>query len=460
MKKKLLFTATVAALALTLASCSGSTAPTGETTSNAPGPEALENADGVTKITVWHGLGGVNGEAFQAAVDAFNADNEGEIEVEATYQGRYADLLAKYTAALRTDSAPTVMLAGDIATGYMIDVGRSIPASDMAAANPDDVNFDDLLPLAANYYNVDDVQWAVPMNTSTPMLWVNRDILTQAGISDTSDLTTLDGVVDAAETIQDATGQIGLTMPDDDWYIEQLVATSGELFCSPDNGRSGKAATSININNGEAADAITKVADLYRSGVAVAGAPDGSAATSAFMAGQVGMTFYSSGLLGDLDEANLPFEYEALPFPISGPEDESGVVIGGAALWLSNTAEDAAQVAGWKLVDYLTSADTQETFSQATGYIPINTKTLDSDTEKAYLDSNPNVQAFIDQITTVPEKTQTAGCVTGAMTGIRSAVIDQLQAAYAGSITVDEALDTAVKNAQTAIDQYNEQTAG
>ncbi|RYF40297.1 MAG: extracellular solute-binding protein, partial [Comamonadaceae bacterium] len=248
MKQKVLTLATTAVVIASLTACSSGSNSSGTTLSAAPGSSALTDATGVTNISIWHGLGAANGAAFQKAIDDFNTANRGKIEVSATYQGVYADLLAKYNAAIRSKSTPTVILAGDVATGFLSDVKQTIPAADMAKANPDDLKLDDLSEQARNYYTVDGVQQAVPMNVSTPMLWVNHDILRQAGLPEDAPLTTLNDVIAAAKTIKDKTGIAGFTMQDDDWYIEQLVSTAGQDFCTPDNGRNGDPATGITIN--------------------------------------------------------------------------------------------------------------------------------------------------------------------------------------------------------------------
>ncbi|MFI6932897.1 extracellular solute-binding protein [Streptomyces sp. NPDC050287] len=454
MKNRVLTTATVVAVMAGAAACSSTSS--GSSGASAPDPSALKNAKGVTQITIWHGLGAANGVAFGKLIDEFNTANTGKIHVKATYQGAYPDLLAKYTAGLRSKSTPTVLLAGDIATGFMTDVKKSIAAQDMAKANPGDLKLNELSPAGRNYYTVDGKLQAVPMNMSTPVLWVNWDLLKKAGISKGTDLGTLDSVVAAAKTVAEKTGQKGFTMPDDDWYVEQLTSTAGQDFCTPDNGRKGAAATGITINTGAAKSAITKVADLYRTGVAVDGAPDGSASISAFQAGKVGLLLQSSGLLGVL-KTGTPFSYQALPVPTSGPKSTSGGIIGGSALWLSSTATQAQQVAGWKLETFLTSPAAQEEFSHATGYVPINTETDSSATQQAYLKANPNFQTFTSQVKNTPTVSATAGCVTGAMTAIRTGNINQLQAAFSGSKPVGAALDQAAADAKRAIKTYQEQ---
>jgi len=200
----------------------------------------------------------------------------------------------------------------------------------------------------------------------------------------------------------------------------------------------------------------SKIANLYRSGVAVDGGADGNAAISAFQAGKVGIVLQGSGILGVLKKGQK-FGYQALPFPTSGPKAKSGNIIGGSALWLNAKATKAQQVAGWKLEAYLTSAATQETFSHATGYVPINVKVADSATQKAFLSANPDSQAFVNQLSNTPVVTATAGCVSGAMTAIRAGNISQLQAAFSGRKSVDDALDAAVASAKDALGQYKAQ---
>jgi sn-glycerol 3-phosphate transport system substrate-binding protein len=51
----------------------------------------------------------------------------------------------------------------------------------------------------------------------------------------------------------------------------------------------------------------------------------------------------------------------------------------------------------------------------------------------------------------------TAGCLTGAMPGIRAEVVDRMQAAFAGTTPIDAALDEAEKAATDKITAYREQ---
>ncbi|MDF2992344.1 MAG: extracellular solute-binding protein [Microbacterium sp.] len=455
--KKMLVGAVTGLLVLSLAACSGGGGTTTNDGTNAPGPDALENAEGVTTITFWHGLGGANGEALEKSIADFNAENSGKIQVQSSFQGTYADLLAKYTAGLRDQSTPTVILAGDIASGYLKDVQRSVAPAAMAEANPDELDLSEIRSVGTNYYSVDGDLFAVPLNMSTPALWVNTDMLKAAGVNPDTDLKTLEDVAAAAAKVKSATGNAGLVQPFDGWWFEQLTAASGNVYCTPGNGREGDGAESISLTEPGQVAAFKTVADIYTSGAGLDVGVDGNAALTAFTAGQVAMMFNSSGAAGGLAAGNVPFTYEALPYPISGDAAESGPVIGGSAMWLSSTADDAQKVAGWKLISYLASAETQEPFSEATGYVPVNSAVDDLPARAEYLSSRPNAAVFVDQLNANPAVPATAGCLSGAMTAIRGAVVPQMQAAFTGSISLDQALSNAETEANKAISQYREQ---
>jgi sn-glycerol 3-phosphate transport system substrate-binding protein len=441
MKKKALAGVASGLLALALAACSGNSQP---------------GSDSATEVTLWHGLGGANAAAFQKLIDQFNAQNAGKIHVTAVFQGSYTDLLAKYTASLRDKSNPTVLLSGDVSTGYLSDVKRSVSPEAMAAANPGDLNLADLVDAGKTYYSVGGKLAAVPMNMSTPVLWVNQDLLAKAGVTDLSSLATLDGVAAAAKKVKAATGVAGIDQPFDNWWTEQLTAGAGESICSPDNGRGSSPTNAASLTQPGQKAAFTTMADLYKSGVALDTGVDGNAALTGFVAGKTAMMLNSSGAAGGIGNS-AKFNYTALPYPLSGKPATSGTVVGGSAMWLSSTASPAQQVAGWKLISYLASPDAQAAFSQASGYVPVNKKTASLDGEQAFLAGKPAAKTAIDQAASVPQVPATAGCLTGALTAVRAAIIPHIQAAYTGSVSLDDALKAAETDAGKAIAQYQQQ---
>lgn len=454
MKKTIAWGAS-ALLLLSLAGCSGAAGSATSSASAAPGPSALSSASGVTTVTFWHGLGGINAQALQALVDEFNAKNKGRIRVETSAQGSYPDLLAKYTASLHDKSTPTVTLSNDISSGFLHDAGRSVSPVAMAEANPGDLKLDQLSPAGKRYYSVEGELVAVPMNMSTPLLFVNTGLLKKAGVG-TSTLSTLSGVAAAAKKIKQATGVAGIAEAFDDWWFEQLSATSGNLYCTPENGRGSKRADRVSFDEPSQVKAFTTMADLYKAGAGLDVGTDNNNAVTAFAAGKTAMMFNSSAVAASVAQSTS-FAYEALPFPLSAPASKAGTVVGGSAMWLSSTATPAQQVAGWKLISFLASPAAQATFSEATGYVPANTALEDTADRKSYLRDNPVAEVAIEQVKDVSDVPATHGCFTGAFSAIRAAMIPEMQSAFSGSKTMKQAIADAQAAANRAVADYREQ---
>lgn len=448
--------AAATAAVFVLAGCSGgSTTPAAEQAS-APGPAALPSGQTV-EISFWHSLGDVPGQTLQQLIDEFNTANSGKIKVNASYQGTNTDALAKYRAAAGEGNTPSVILAYDASTGYLNDVQQTISASALAKANPDDLDLKDISPAGANYYNSNGEQLAVPFAVSMPLLYVNKEALKKAGITDTSSLKTLNGVATAAKEVKSKVpGVSGLVQPFDGWWFEQLTAASGAAYCSPDNGRKGSSVEKLDIP-ASAEEAIKTVSDLYTTGVGLDTGLKGGDASNAFISGKTAMLFNSSAAAGTIRKS-AAFDYEVLPYPTSGPADSSGPVIGGSALWVNAKGHtDAEQVASWKLISFLSSAASQEKFSQATGFAPINVKVGETETNKSFLQAHPDAAAIAAQFKATPATTATAGCLSGALPSIRNAVVPQMQAAFSGQKPLSDAISAAEGDATKAISDYLKQ---
>ena len=425
----------------------------------APGPSAL-GSSGPVSLSLWHGLGGQAGTALAAAVDDFNRTNPHGITAQAVYQGSYVDVQAKYIASLRDGSTPALLLSSDTTTGFMHDVGTTTPAQALAEANPDDLDLDDLRPAARNYYTVAGTLVSVPFNTSLPLLYASTSLLERAGV-DPASLTTMAGLDTAARAVAEAVpGVRGLVQPmAQGWWFEQVTAAAGEPYVTPGNGRDGREATALSLRGPTQVAALQVLTGLHADGVALDIGTNDPASAQAFTAGQVALMLGSSTAISGLTAAGAR-DWVALPLPLSGDPSTAGPLIGGASLWVDGaSASPATQVAAWKLVTHLTSATTQETFSRASGYAPINLLVDSSPTQQEFLAANPAWQTALEQFNSTPVTGATAGALTGALPAVREQVVAQMQRAYAGAVPLDDAVEAAERAAQPIIDDYREQAA-
>lgn len=141
-----------------------------------PAPEPEETV----KIDFWHSMGGdLGGVAIPQMADDFNA-SQSKCFVEPIYQGSYDDALNKLRASLQTQDVPAVMQLYDIGTRLMVDLQMITPVQEFI--DKDNYDVSDLEPNVLAYYTVDGKQASMPFNTSTPMLYYNKDMFRAAGL--------------------------------------------------------------------------------------------------------------------------------------------------------------------------------------------------------------------------------------------------------------------------------------
>jgi ABC-type glycerol-3-phosphate transport system substrate-binding protein len=83
-------------------------------------------------VTLWHSMGGRNGEALNALVDEFNTAQAGKIKVTAIFQGPYGDALAKLKAAIQSKQLPDVVQVNEIGSRLVYDLKITAPFGDLA----------------------------------------------------------------------------------------------------------------------------------------------------------------------------------------------------------------------------------------------------------------------------------------------------------------------------------------
>ncbi|MEU8515529.1 ABC transporter substrate-binding protein [Kitasatospora sp. NPDC048722] len=449
----------VAGLSLTACSSSGSTSGSGGGSGDAaaPGAQALDQAPGVTTVEFWHSMTGKNADVLNGLVSQFNAAHQGKIEVRAEFQGKYDDLVAKYKAAVQQKGTPAVVQVYDIGTRFMIDSRQTVPAQ--AFADKDGYSLADLDPNIRNYYSAGGKLRSMPFNSSMPLLYLNTDAFKEAGLDPAKPPTNLAELGDLAQklTKKDASGQTvryGFGAAIYGWFVEQLLAESGTMYCDQDNGRSNKAGKVV-FDSAQGAQIVQWWADLVKNGYAANTGRNTDDAQAAFKAGTVAMHLESTGVLSGYTQA-AKFTVGTAAFPKVAAGDQGGPVIGGASLWISGPGHsDAEKRASWEFEKFLTSPEQQAAWHSGTGYFPVNTKSLDDPKDKEWVAKYPQFQTAIDQLKATKPTPATAGCLLGVMPQARKGVETAIEQTIKGPKTAQQALADAAKELQPAIDSYN-----
>lgn len=115
-----------------------------------------------------------------------------------------------------------------------------------------------------------------------------------------------------------------------------------------------------------------------------------------FSSGLIASTIGSTGSLkGALDTAKFEVGTAYLP---DGPQGE-GTPTGGTGLAIPSSRSPEEQLAAAMFLTFLTDTENTATFSQSTGYMPVRTSAVESDTMRATYARTPQFRTAVDQLT-------------------------------------------------------------
>jgi sn-glycerol 3-phosphate transport system substrate-binding protein len=457
------------ALALLLAACGG-----GDDDSANPGPsknnlpecpvDALDKASGPVTITMWHSMTRANEETLQRLTKQFN-ESQDKVRVKLVNQTSYTDTRTKFRSALSTGGLPDIVQIEDTALQFMIDTQAALPVQSCIDAEKYDTS--DYVKRVLAYYTVKNVLWPMPFNVSNPVLYYDRALFRKAGLDPDKPPTTLDEVrADAQKIVDTKAAPYGIALKTDSWYLEQWLAKAGATFVNHGNGREARA-TEVTFGEKPGQDIYDWLAGMVKDKLLLAvGSSEGTIDDYLAVANsRAAMTIETSAGLGTISQvlgsgqfANVELGVGAMP----GPKGDGGILVGGAALYISNGkgSTPEKQAAAWEFAKFLSSAQSQSVWSAGTGYLPVRQSATTMEPLVTQWKKAPFYKIAYDQLLEGAENTATAGPVIGpygaAGEGVRGAVIDSIDGVLTQGKAPGPQLQQAVDEANKAIADYNE----
>ncbi|WP_054811514.1 ABC transporter substrate-binding protein [Nocardia arizonensis] len=210
--------------------------------------------------------------------------------------------------------------------------------------------------------------YGVPFVFSTPVLYYNATLFTEAGLDPANPPKTWAQVADAANAIHGKTGKDGvyidcLTKTAKDWCFQSMVRSNGGRVISEDR-------TTLTYADDAAVEVVRQAQDLVKSG----GMPvlQQKQGYEAFGRGEIGMILETSAVQGTFVKgAKDKWDLRAAPMPSYGSKPTVPTNSGASLYILSN--DPAKQRASWELIKYLTSEAAYVKISQGIGYLPLRT---------------------------------------------------------------------------------------
>lgn len=402
-------------------------------------------ASAQTEIQFWHAFSGRLGELVDAQVADFNA-GQSDYKVVATNKGNYSEALNAGIAAFRAGEQPDILMVFEVGTATMMGAKGAVkPVFEVMADAGATFDQNAYIGAVSGYYTDTNGQMlSLPFNSSTPVLWVNRDALTAAGIDPDVDLSTWDKIGPVLDQLKAAGSTCPLTTAWQSWIqLENLSAYHNTPFATKENGFGG-VDTELVFNSPLQVKHIQTLGDWAKDGkFFYAGRRNEGGAN--FRSGECALfTESSAGYAGIKTEAKFAFDVRPLPYWEGVADAPLNTIIGGASLWVMSGKDDANYKGTADFLNYLSSTPVQAQWHQDTGYLPITAAAGDATREAGFYETNPGTDVAVTQMTKNEPTANSKGIRLGNFDQIRTVIDEELEAVWAGDKDAQSALDNAV----------------
>jgi len=377
---------------------------------------AAADRDG-TVVEFWHAMGGEKALLLEELVREFESQTDG-ISLALRSKGSYRGTLDATLSAAENDDPPAIAQIFEIGTTRARDSGYFRPVEELLPT----AHIDSLLDPVTNYYRFDGTLHSLPFNASNPVMAHNRDAFRQAGIDPDSPPETLADVRSAAEKLVDGSGvDTGITFANYSWFVEQWFAEADQLLVDQNNGRSGSPTESY-LDGAFAHDLFEWWQSLEADGLYHdPGIEARGAARTHFAEGNAAMLIGSTSSLNTI-ESGADFDVGTGRFPVL--DDRTGVLVGGASLWVGDAVSDAVHDAVGEFLTWLTEPAQQRRWHQETGYFPVHADAIPQLRSANWFEQNPHYRTAFDQLMETRDTTATRGAQIGPFDTVRTIIED------------------------------------
>ncbi|MCP5264487.1 MAG: sn-glycerol-3-phosphate ABC transporter substrate-binding protein UgpB [Burkholderiaceae bacterium] len=425
-------------------------------------------ASAVTEVQWWHAMGGRLGEKVNAIAKGFN-ESQKDYRVVPVYKGNYTETMTAAIAAFRAKKQPHIVQVFEVGTASMMAAkGAIYPVYQLMKDNKLDFDPSAYLPTVTGYYTDSNGNMlSMPFNSSTPVLYYNKNQFKKAGLDPEKPPKTWPELGEFAKKLQAAGVKCGLTTGWQSWVqIENFSAWHNVPIATRENGFGGLD-TKFTFNSPLHVKHIGQLADWQKSKIFDYGGRRSDSAPK-FYTQECAMYMNSSAAYAGI-KANTKtrvdaktkkeiqgFEFGVGQLPIwpdvkGAPQN---TIIGGATLWVLKGHPAPTYKAVGAFFNYLSSAAVQADWHQFTGYLPITKAAYELTKSQGFYDKNPGTDVAIRQMTGKPPTPNSKGLRFGNFVQIRDIINEELEGVWAGKQSAKAALDTAVSRGNELLRKF------
>ena len=391
---------------------------------------AQVSAQEKVQVEYWHvNADTQGGKTVTELVNKFN-ESQDEIEVVATYNAdMYKGLMQNMQAAVAGGNTPDLVQIGWAFLDYFAEnFEYNTPQSIIDQFDSENKTFIDdhfLKNVQELAHNKDGEIVGLPYSISNPVLFLNVDLLKEAGL-DENGPETWEEVREFAKTVKEKTGKYGfyLQQGSDDWGTQALLESNGAKYIED-----GKAT----FASEDGIEAYKLWADMVIDDQSAVNLPMDQGIQS-FIQGDVAMLFTTIAQRTNV-QTNGKFESKTVSAPSWG-DKEVHIPAGGAMLVLTSQ-DDAKKEATWRFLKFLYENENVLAWTAGTGYVPSTSTVEESEEMKKFLKENPMMEAAMSQMDKVNRFASFPG-----QAGLEAVqlLLDMRDAILTGKKTVEEAL--------------------
>ena len=424
----------------------------GESDGSGNGGNIEKTEDGKIILRFWHAFSdSKRRDWIQARADEWNSQNQEYFMIPES-KGSYQETLNASFLAVRQGTAPSLVHVFEVGSQQALDSGVFKPVSEVGT-----IDYSDYIEPVLNYYTIDGAVNSIPFNSSSPILYYNKDLMKKAGLDPEKPPTTLQQIIDYSDIAKEkGIESAGIGFPLHAWLVEQWMSEQNALFANNDNGRSARA-TEVYITSPEMVKIATLIKELYDKGhyKYTGKAADWSGSDTLFTEERVMFHITSTADLGNISEAvKDKFDLGTGYFP-TPTEARNGVVIGGGSVWLVDGHPLESLQAAQDFLLYMTDTNNMVDWHKVTGYYPVRNSSITVLEDENWFSDFPARTIAFTQLLETNTNNASAGALIGSFIDTRNLLQESLQQMFTG-VSVDDALGEVHEKINAKLQEYNQ----
>ena len=407
----------------------------------------------VTELQWWHAMTGANNEVVDTLAKEFN-ETQSDYKIVPVFKGTYPETLNAGIAAFRAKQTPAIIQVFDVGTGVMMGAeGAVMPVAEVLEKGG--YTFDKakyLAGIVAYYSKPDGTMLSFPYNSSSPILFYNKDLFEKAGLDVNNPPKTWPQVWEAARKIKTSgAAECGYTSTWLTWIQTENFAAWNNLSYA--NNENGLADTDVELkfNSPEFVEHFQSIADLAKEGVFRYGGRT-SEAKNLFLSGECAILTESSGGLGDIVKSGMNYGIGQLPY-YEGDGRPQNTIPGGASLWVFGGKSDEEYKGIAEFFNFLSQTEVQARLHQVSGYLPVTMEAYKATKDSGFYEKNPGRETPIQQMMGKAPTENSKGVRLINLPQVRDIMNEEFESMLSGQQDAKAALDKAVERGNAAIQQ-------